>query len=524
MKLPFPLYAKILLWFFLNLVLLGGAFLLLVRAQFHYGLDWLLAAGAGERIQAISDVIVSELNDRPRAEWDAVLKRFDDAYRIQFLIYRADGSQLAGALNPLPPELRMRLGDARARPGFRPPLDDPALQGQPPEGPGRDAALPDRPGLGPPPWRGGARPELPRRPVVQARGPHPKFIVRTTNPTRYWLVVRAPINDPERPRSGPLVLAALSRSMGAGGLFFDFKPWLAVALGAVLFSALLWAPLVRGITHSIGQMTQTTRQIAEGRFDARTRESRRDELGLLGQSINRMAARLSGFVTGQKRFLGDVAHELCSPLARIQVALGILEQRADAKQQGYVNDVREEVQRMSSLVNELLSFSKASLGGSTIKLQPVIVREVVDKAVSREDSEGVQIRLEVEDDLCVLAEPELLVRSLSNLLRNATRYAGQAGPITVSARREENHVVITVADCGPGVPENELAQIFDPFYRLDSSRDASTGGVGLGLAIVKTCIESCRGTAACRNRQPSGLEVDLKLLATDKHRPETHSG
>jgi two-component system sensor histidine kinase CpxA len=291
-----------------------------------------------------------------------------------------------------------------------------------------------------------------------------------------------------------------------------------VALGAVVFSALLWAPLVRGITHSIAQMTQTTQQIAEGRFDARTQESRRDELGLLGQSVNRMAARLSGFVTGQKRFLGDVAHELCSPLARIQVALGILEQRADEKQQGYVNDVREEVQRMSSLVNELLSFSKASLGGSTIKLQPVTVREVVDKAVSREAAEGAQIRVDVADDLCVLAEPELLVRSLSNLLRNAIGYAGQAGPITVSARREDNYVVITVADCGPGVPDAELAKVFDPFYRLDSSRDASTGGVGLGLAIVKTCIESCRGTVACRNRQPSGLGVDLKLPAMPKER------
>ena len=178
--------------------------------------------------------------------------------------------------------------------------------------------------------------------------------------------------------------------MSAGGLFFDFRPWLAVGLGAVLFSALLWVPLVRGITHSIAQMTHATQQIAEGRFDVRTRENRRDELGLLGQSINRMAARLAGFVTGQKRFLGDVSHELCSPLARIQVALGILEQRADEKQQAYVNDLREEVQHMSSLVNELLSFSKASLGASTIKLQPVILRDVVDKAISREETDGAQ--------------------------------------------------------------------------------------------------------------------------------------
>src|ERR1035438_389353 len=111
MRLRFPLYAKILLWFFLNLVVLGGAFLLLVRAQFHYGMDWLLAAGAGERIQAISDVIVSEVNDRPRSEWNAALKPFDDAYQIQFLIYSAVGDQLAGASNPLPPEVRKRLGE-----------------------------------------------------------------------------------------------------------------------------------------------------------------------------------------------------------------------------------------------------------------------------------------------------------------------------------------------------------------------------------------------------------------------------
>ena len=80
-------------------------------------------------------------------------------------------------------------------------------------------------------------------------------------------------------------------------------------------------------------------------------------------------------------------------------------------------------------------------------------------------------------------------------------------------------MLITVADCGSGVPEAELAQIFDPFYRLDSSRDASTGGVGLGLAIVKTCIESCRGTVSCRNRQPSGLEVALRLQSASLPAP-----
>ena len=159
-----------------------------------------------------------------------------------------------------------------------------------------------------------------------------------------------------------------------------------IAGGAVLFSALLWLPLVRGITHSISQMTRATEQIAEGQFDVRVSGSRRDELGSLGGAINRMAARLAGFVGGQKRFLGDIAHELCSPLARMQVALGILEEQgAGEKQKEHVADVREEVEQMSSLVNELLTFSKASLHAKTVPLKTVALSEIVHRVVAREN-------------------------------------------------------------------------------------------------------------------------------------------
>src|SRR5262249_27864572 len=155
------------------------------------------------------------------------------------------------------------------------------------------------------------------------------------------------------------------------GLFFDSGPWIAVGFGCVLVSVLFWLPLVRGITRSIFQITAATEQIADGRFDTRVSVRRNDELGRLGNAINQMAIRLAGFVTGQKRFLGDIAHELCSPIARIQMALGILEQRADPDQKERLADLREEVDLMSNLVNELLSFSKASIGQASIRLQPV---------------------------------------------------------------------------------------------------------------------------------------------------------
>jgi two-component system sensor histidine kinase CpxA len=281
--------------------------------------------------------------------------------------------------------------------------------------------------------------------------------------------------------------------------------------GAILFSVLLWLPLVRDMNRSIAQLTTAANQIAEGRFDVRVDQRRRDELGALGQAINQMAVRLNDLVSGQKRFLGDVAHELCSPLAKLRVSLGILDQQAAAEQKPYVAGAEEEAAHMAGLVNELLSFSKTSLTASNIQLRPVPVLATAEKAVHREAAPPTRVVLAIAADLQVMADPELLGRAISNLLRNAVRYAGEAGPITLSAQRVEKSVLITVSDCGPGVPAGELARIFDPFYRVDTSRDRETGGTGLGLAIVKTCIESCGGTVTGRNRQPSGLEVTIRL-------------
>jgi two-component system sensor histidine kinase CpxA len=108
-----------------------------------------------------------------------------------------------------------------------------------------------------------------------------------------------------------------------------------------------------------------------------------------------------------------------------------------------------------------------------------------------------------------------LLRAVSNILRNAIRYAAKAGPITISARREGERVLIAIEDNGPGIPAESIPQIFDPFFRVDTSRDRETGGVGLGLAIVKTCVESCGGKVSCENRAPSGLRVMVTLPAAE---------
>ncbi len=309
-----------------------------------------------------------------------------------------------------------------------------------------------------------------------------------------------------------------SESIQMGGLVVDFKTWAWVAAGALALSALFWVPFALSLTRSVAHMTAATSQIAQGNFDARAPAHRRDELGDLALAINQMAERLAGFVGGQKRFLGDIAHELCSPLARIQMIVGILEERTDSARPELVQDLREEVQQMSHLVNELLSFSKASLGHQDAKLVTVNLAECVGKAVAREAEAGITIENKVSDTF-VAGGSDLLVRAISNVLRNAVRYAGTSGPIVINAIEIGDRTELRIRDHGPGVPESELGKLFDPFYRVDTSRTRETGGVGLGLAIVKTCIEACRGTVSCRNANP-GLEVTFTLqLAT----PGDHS-
>jgi two-component system sensor histidine kinase CpxA len=493
----FPLSAKILLWFFANLVLIGIGVFGFIEFEFHLGPESLLGGRAGRRVDALADLVSGEIKATPPEHWDDELARAGNLYGLRLLIAGPDGRRIAGVDIPLPDEVRARL--YRPRPPQPPsPLRPPGPWENRPEP--NDAGPPLRPDDGGPPPPPG--PERPRE----------RRMLHTDHPTQYWLLLAI---DAPRPGPGggprpPMTLIAESDSIGLGGLVLDVTPWVAAAGAVIVFSLLFWLPLVRGITRSIREMTDATARVAEGRFDEPVKTERSDELGRLAQSINQMTERLSGFVNGQKRFLGDIAHELCSPLARAEVALGILEQRMGAAP---LEDLREEVRQMSGLVNELLSFSKASLSAGRVKLESVSLRDVVERAIAREDLAEARIDVAIPDDLRANADPDLLCRAVSNLLRNAVKYAGDAGPVEVHAERNGGEVVLAIADHGPGVPEEALPKLFDPFYRVDASRARETGGTGLGLAIVKTCVESCGGTVKCENRAPHGLRAVLTLPA-----------
>jgi two-component system sensor histidine kinase CpxA len=508
MILRLPLLGRILAWLLLNLLILAAAFGVFVWTEL--GAESLLGRIAGERSQAAAGGLLSELRERPIPEWERALARFEEAYPVRVLLIREDGSRFLGAQLDVPAEVLSRLRDLGTGPGMedRRPGPPPGMM---PED-RFDAGPPGNPG--PPPPRFG-----PRSPMGG-----PRVFLRAGRPSRYWLVQVGPIRGPGIPRG--VRLAMVSESLSAGGLFFDVRSWLWAATAVIAVSVLWWLPFVRGITRSVSRISEATSLIAEGRFDARVPEDRGDELGRLGASINRMSGRLEGLVHGQKRFLGDVAHELCSPLARMEMALGVLEQRAEAEVRPYVEDVREEVRHMSALVDELLQFSKAALKSPDADRVPVSLAELTRRVVSRELPEPGDLSVQVPEGLEVLGHRDLVERAMGNLLRNARHHAGTHGPIRIEAFAEGPHRVLwRVVDSGPGVPESELRRLGEPFYRPDLSRSSDTGGTGLGLAIVKTCMAACRGSLELANgpqRGPGGGLV-ATLVFEPASRTETPS-
>ena len=547
---------KILAWFFVNLTVAGLLVSGFLLVQFRVGMSSLIAGSTDDRLEAIAQPLAADLHRLPAAQWGAALDRAVAVWRqhgLEAALFRNNGEFVAGDIRTLPDRVRQELArhDAQQRHGPPPgpppghdgftrssgiSPDDSRARDRFGQGPGDVSIHPDdgdEPGSHgghPPPGSSddpGAGPDGPGGPPHDSTPTSSrldKFMLVTGTPRLYWTGVY--LGEVQRPtRGGPvpsITLVLASTSLSGGGLFFDYKPWLGLGSALVLISILWWLPFVRGLTRSLTRMTDVAEEIARGQFRPAHSSPRRDELGRLGRALSHMSARLEGYVTGQKRFLGDTAHELLSPLARLEVALSILEQKTDSPgDRRYVERSLGEVRQMSRLVNDLLAYTKAGLRTQTAEVRPVLLAEIARQAVSREAAEQ-QVTVEVPEDCQVCADPELLLRALSNGVRNALRYAGEDGPIAITAtpaaHPPDGEMDVSVVDHGPGVPPEAIDQLFDPFFRPEDARTRETGGTGLGLAIVKSCVEACGGSVSVRNRVPKGLELTFRLRKAEGKR------
>jgi two-component system, OmpR family, sensor histidine kinase CpxA len=313
-------------------------------------------------------------------------------------------------------------------------------------------------------------------------------------------------------------------------------PGLGIAI-AVITSGLMCYLLSWSITSPVTRLRQAAQSLAAGDLTARAGappSRRHDELTELMRDFDRMAERIEGLVDSQSRLLKDVSHELRSPLARLSVALGLARQRATPEVESSLNRIELEADRLNQLIQRLLTISRLESGTDGLRRTRLSLRELVEQVAHDAEYEtpgrGCRVTAITSpdaadtdendyDEFLVDGDPDLLRSAVENVVRNATRYTTEGTTVEVRLERQQaangdgEEIIVRVLDCGPGVPDQALPKIFEPFYRLDDARNRQTGGAGLGLSIADRAIRLHGGQLRASNRKEGGLQVEIRIPA-----------
>jgi two-component system, OmpR family, sensor histidine kinase CpxA len=346
------------------------------------------------------------------------------------------------------------------------------------------------------------------------RGPHDGFLIpappvqrdsraSSDGKHRYTLVIGFP--------PGPRVF------FGPRGMPLPALVILVISSGVVCYF-LSWY-----LTKPIVRLRAATRQLAAGDLTARTGApvtARRDEVAGLMRDFDAMAERLETLMKAQSRLLNDISHELRSPLARLNVALGLARQRAGVESADMLDRIELEASRLNELIGRILTLARLEDGEQRTPQTPVPLGELVASVAEDAEFEAQERHCHVhtnlpEGDWGVRGNDSLLHSAVENVVRNAIRYTAEGSSVEIALtsgdRSGTAEAVLRVSDSGPGVPEDSLGKLFEPFYRLDDARGRLTGGVGLGLAITERAVRFHGGKVAAFNRAEGGLMVEIRL-------------
>jgi signal transduction histidine kinase len=312
---------------------------------------------------------------------------------------------------------------------------------------------------------------------------------------RYVLVAEMPV----LPRSAPLLDHILHL--------------LAIFLVSILFC--YW--LARYLTAPVARLRAATRELAAGNLRARVAPAfgnRRDELASLAKDFDQMAEQIESLVNGQRRLLGDISHELRSPLARLNVALELARQRAGDDAATALQRIEREAETLNEMIGQLLALTRLENHTEAVEQTSFdllqLVREIVDDADYEARNRNRSVQFESTDACNILGSEQLLRRAIENVVRNAVQYTAEGTAVEVKLACADQ-AVITVRDHGAGVPAEALDKLFRPFYRVDEARDRDSGGTGLGLAIAERAIRLHGGTVEAANAATGGLAVTIVL-------------
>jgi two-component system sensor histidine kinase BaeS len=299
---------------------------------------------------------------------------------------------------------------------------------------------------------------------------------------------------------------------------FLARQWEIMTLSLVLALLLAAAPallLARHLTRPVRQLDRAVTLMTQGDYDARTGVTSRDEIGRLARNVNRLAEALERNRTAQRRWMADIAHELRTP---ISILKGEIEAAIDGVRppdQRMLQSVAEEVEQLSTLVDDLQALALADAGALNIRKEAVDLGELAQQARTafqqRLDARGISLTVATTGDVSVMADPQRIRQLLHNLLDNGSKYVEERGRMRLSLTRVDDRVELALDDSGPGVSDQQRERLFDRFYRVEQSRARSTGGSGLGLAICKNIVEAHGGEIRAGQSELGGLCIRLSL-------------
>lgn len=281
---------------------------------------------------------------------------------------------------------------------------------------------------------------------------------------------------------------------------------------SLLFSALFASYLTRPIRH----LRKVSNRLAEGDLGARVSPligDRNDELSDLGQDFDFMATRLQTLLNAQRQLLHDVSHELRSPVARMRLAVGLAQQQPD-KTDVALARIEREAERLDALLGQMLTLARLESGLGQTHQETVSIDELLEEVVRdvrfEAQAAGQAITCEIRVKADMQGQRELLRRAFENVIRNAIKYGGGRGPVAIVLdRTPTGRLQLTIRDHGPGIPDDALVSVFQPFFRLPGKETSQASGYGLGLAIAKRAIDKHGGSIALANATDGGLLVTI---------------
>jgi signal transduction histidine kinase len=287
-------------------------------------------------------------------------------------------------------------------------------------------------------------------------------------------------------------------------------------LFGLLISALACGLLTLYLVRPLRLLRQAVNACATGHFEQRIAPlfgTRKDEIAALARDVDSMSAAISALLAGQRQLLHDVSHEIRSPLARMQVAAELAGLRTDINARELERIVRE-IGLLDSLVGELLAVERIGMTGALpqtkVDLNEVVVRVAADARYEFQADDG-RIVLHASPGLWVRGDKDLLLRAIANLVRNAIVHGPTGAPVVLQASSQHGQILVQVDDTGTGIPPEQLESLFQPFVRLDASRNRQTGGFGLGLALVSRVVRWHGGQIRAVHLQPTGFRMEIQL-------------